>query len=84
MGGDFFNLKQYAKDFKFSKHFYDYKNIEPDLVVNCIQTGSKELDEKPNKFKSMKKYQKGELFVIYNEHEDYIFVITAYWNKRGD
>ena len=73
----------YRKGFIFSKHYREDKDIEKDLAKGCIHTGKKELDEAPNKYKSRKKYRKGELIVVYREYDDYFFVITAFWNVRG-
>ncbi|MFH1247118.1 MAG: DUF4258 domain-containing protein [Candidatus Micrarchaeota archaeon] len=72
-----------GKEFVFSKHYKEDKKIDKELAKDCIQTGKKQLDEEPNKFKSVKKYRKGELIVIYREYVDYFFVITAFWNVRG-
>ena len=27
---------------------------------------------------------RGELIVVFREYEEYYFVITAFWNKRGE
>ena len=116
-------MTPYAKEFLFSKHYKEGKDIDTELAIQCIHTGKKTLDEEPNKFKSRKKYRCGELIVIYEhfegarsqvlsdgahpegtlppkagssategfsprsvhrEYEDYFFVITAFWNVRGD
>ncbi|MBI5035948.1 hypothetical protein HZC09_01265 [Candidatus Micrarchaeota archaeon] len=76
-------MKKYAKEFLFSKHYEEDKDIDVDLAIDCVHTGKKSLDEEPNKFKSKKKYRKGELIIVYREYEDYFFVITAFWNVRG-
>lgn len=73
-------MKNYAKEFIFSRHYHEDKDIDVELAVDCIHTGKKELDEEPNKFKSRKTYRRGELIVIYREFEDRYFVITAYWD----
>ncbi len=72
-----------GKEFVFSKHYKEDKKIDKGLAKDCIQTGKKFLDGESNKFKSMKKYRKGDLIVIYREYVDYFFVITAFWNVRG-
>jgi len=72
-----------VKEFLFSKHYREDKEIDVELAVDCIHTGKKELNKEPNKFKSIKKYRRGELIVIYREYEDYYFVITAFWNVRS-
>ncbi|HII54092.1 hypothetical protein COT30_04595 [Candidatus Micrarchaeota archaeon CG08_land_8_20_14_0_20_49_17] len=77
-------LAPHAKEFLFSKHYQEDKDIDTELTINCIYTGKRMLDEEPNKFKSRKKYRCGELIVVYREYGDYYFVITAFWNIRGD
>jgi len=72
-----------AREFIFSKHYKEDKDIDVELAMDCVHTGKKTLDQEPNKFKSEKKYRAGELAVIYREYEEYFFVITAYWNLRG-
>jgi|GEM_PF-1330616 len=76
-------VKKYAKEFLFSKHYREDKDIDIELAVDCVHTGKKVLDEEPNKFKSTKKYRRGELRVVYREYAEYYFIITAYWNNRG-
>ncbi|MBI3588193.1 DUF4258 domain-containing protein [Candidatus Micrarchaeota archaeon] len=76
-------MKHYAKEFLFSKHYREDKDIEVELAIECIHTGRRENEGEPNKFKSAKKYKRGELTAVYREYEDYFFVITAYWNTRG-
>ena len=76
-------LKKYAKDFLFSKHYEEDKDIDVGLAVDCIHTGKKKVLNESKKFKSIKKYRKGELNVVYREYDDYIFIITAFWNVRG-
>lgn len=75
-------MGKYKKDFLFSKHYREDKEIETELAIDCVHTGKKELDEEPDKFKSRKKYDGRELIVVYREYEDYYFVITAFWNER--
>lgn len=77
-------MKRYKKEFIFSKHYREDKDIDVSLAIDCVHTGKKVLDEAPNKFKSAKKYKKGELIVVYREYEDYFFVVTAFWNVRGE
>ena len=68
----------------FSKHYKRDKNIDFSLAIDCINTGKRIKNNKNhNKFKSIKKYKKGELIVIWKKQGFDIFVITAYWNKRG-
>ena len=77
-------VKKYKKEFVFSKHYGEDKDIEVEIAVDCVHTGKRVLDGEPNKFKARKKYRKGELIVVYREYEDYFFVITAFWNVRGE
>ncbi len=77
-------MRRYAKEFLFSKHYREEKDIEVELAIDCINTGKKVLGEEPNKFKARKKYRRGELIAVYREYEDYYFVITAFWNMRGE
>ncbi len=72
------------KEFTFSKHFKEERKVEIGLVENCVHTGRKELEEEPNKFIARKKYEKGELIVVYRDFEDRFFIITAFWNVRGE
>ncbi len=67
----------------FSKHFVNDKDIDSTLAIDCINTGKRELDERPNKFKSRKQYKKGELIVIWKDRGEKCFIITAFWNLRG-
>ena len=67
--------------FFFSKHYREEKDIEVSLAIDCINTGRKVLDKAPNKFKSIKKYRKGELVVVWKNRGEHCFVITAYWKK---
>ncbi|NYZ78162.1 hypothetical protein H0N96_02050 [Candidatus Micrarchaeota archaeon] len=76
-------MRKYAKEFLFSKHYREDKEIDVELAVDCIHTGKKELNEEPNKFKSMKDYRRGKLIVIYREYEEYYFVVTAFWNVQS-
>ncbi len=76
-------MKRYAEDFIFSKHYREDKDIDVELTVDCIHTGKRSLEEEPNKFKSVKKFRRGELIAVFREYEDYFFVITAFWNTRG-
>jgi len=62
--------------FFFSKHYSEDKEIDTTLAIDCIETGKKHLDEKPNKFR------KGELIVVWKNRNEKCFVITAYWNVR--
>lgn len=72
------------REFSFSKHFDQDKDVEADLVKDCIHTGRKENKREPQKFTARKKYKKGELIVVFKELEDRTFIITAFWNKpRG-
>ena len=68
--------------FFFSRHYSREKEIDTSLAIDCINTGRRELDEKPNKFKSRKKYRKGDLIVVWKDRGEKCFVITAYWNVR--
>lgn len=77
-------LRRYVKDFIFSRHYCEDKDIDTGLAVDCIHTGRKKLEQEPNKFKARKKYRTGELITIYKEFDEYFLVITAFWNKRGD
>ncbi|MFH0973881.1 MAG: hypothetical protein V1817_03795 [Candidatus Micrarchaeota archaeon] len=70
------------KEFVFSKHYREDKDIDVSLAVDCVHSGKKELEEKPNKFKARKNYRKGELIVVYKDCGEYFFVITAFWNVR--
>ncbi|MFH1752327.1 MAG: DUF4258 domain-containing protein [archaeon] len=70
------------KQFFFSKHYRKDKEIDTDLTISCIETGKRVLNEKPNKYKSRKKYRKGELIVVWKNRGEKCFVVTAYWNKR--
>ena len=72
-----------TREFIFSKHYKEDKDIDVELATDCIHTGKKALEQEPNKFKSTKKYRAGELVTIYREYDGYYFVITAYWNVRG-
>ena len=72
-----------VRDFNFSKHYREDKDIDVDLSIDCVNTGRKTPDGEPNKFKSSKRYRRGELIVVYKDFGDYVFVITAYWNNRG-
>jgi len=65
--------------FFFSKHYRKDKGIDTSLAIECINTGKKALDEKPNKFKSHKKHRKGVLIVVWKDRGEKCFVITAYW-----
>jgi len=71
------------REFSFSRHFCDDKDIETGLAKDCVHTGRKEKQTEPTKFISRKMYRKGELIVVYKDLEDRIFVITAFWNQRG-
>ena len=71
------------REFVFSKHYEEDKDIDVELSVDCVNTGKKRLDEEPNKFKEVKKYRRGELIVVYRDYVEYVFVITAFWNNRG-
>jgi hypothetical protein len=65
------------QQFYFSKHYRKDKSIHVSLAIDCIQTGKRKSNKVPNKFKSWKKYNKGELFVIWIQQDENIFVITA-------
>jgi len=67
--------------FFFSKHFRKDKNIDSSLAIDCINSGKKELEEKPNKYQSIKDYRKGTLVVIWKDKKEKCFVITAYWKR---
>lgn len=71
-----------AREFVFSRHYREDKNIDVDLAKDCVNTGRRESEREENKFRSAKKYRKGELAVIYQDYGDYVFVITAFWNER--
>ena len=71
-----------VRDFVFSKHYREDKDVDVDLAADCVNTGGKKPDGEPNKFKSTKKYRRGELTVVHKDFGDYVFVITAYWNNR--
>ncbi len=71
------------KECLFSRHYKEDKNIDTSLAEDWIHTGRKEKQTETEKFISRKKYRKSELIVVYRELEDYIFVITAFWNERG-
>ena len=73
-----------VKPFVFSKHYREDKDIDVDLAKDCVHHGRKEAEKERGKFKSSKRFRKGELAVIYREFDEYYFVITAYWNVRGD
>lgn len=77
-------LKRYAKEFVYSRHYTEDKEAEADFVIDCVHTGKKKLDAEPNKFKSVKSYCRGDLVVVYKEYDEYFFIITAFWNRRGD
>lgn len=70
-------------EFVFSKYYERDKKIDKDLTKDCIQTGRKEKEDELGKFNARKKYEKGELIVVYRDCGDKIFVITAFWNERG-
>ncbi len=70
------------KEFIFSKHYREDKDIDVSLAVDCIHTGKKEPEEEPNKFKARKNYRKGELIVVFKDCGEYFFVVTAFWNVR--
>ena len=72
------------KEFVFSKHYKEDEDIDTGLAKDCVQTGQKELEEEPNKFKARKNFRKGELIVVYKDLGEYFFVITAFWNTKGD
>ena len=72
-----------SKEFIFSIHYKKDKKIEESLTMDCVHTGRKTLEQEPNKFKAVKRYEKGELITIYREYGDYFFVITAFWNNWG-
>ena len=72
------------REFVFSKHYREDKDIDTSLAIDCVNTGKKQREREAKKFKSRKKYRKGELVVVYRDFEDYVFVITAFWNLRGE
>ena len=76
-------MKKQAKEFLFSDHYRKDKDIDVGLSADCVHCGKKSLDGESNKFKSIKKYKKGELIVVYREYDEYFFIITAFWNERG-
>ena len=76
-------MKRFAKELLFSRHYREDKDIDVELAVDCIHTGRRSSGGEPNKFKATKKYRHGELIVVFREYEEYRFVITAFWNKRG-
>lgn len=67
------------KEFIFSKHYKEDKNIDVELAADCVSTGKKELDAEPNKFRAVKKYRRGELKVIFRDCGDYFFVVSTSW-----
>ena len=69
------------KEFIFSRHYREDKDIDVSLTKDCVHTGKKELVEEQRKFKARKKYRKRELIVVYKDFEEYFFVITAFWNR---
>lgn len=71
-----------GREFIFSKHYQEDKDIDVDLAKDCVNTGRREREKEESKFKSSKKYRRGELIVVYRDYEEYIFVITAFWNER--
>ncbi|MBI5636040.1 hypothetical protein HY993_03715 [Candidatus Micrarchaeota archaeon] len=72
-----------VREFVFSKHYREDKDIDVELAVDCVNTGKKQFDEEPDKFKAVKKYRRGELITVYRDYGEYVFVITAFWNNRG-
>lgn len=76
-------MKNYKREFFFSKHYRQDKEIDAELAIDCIHTGTKALDGEPNKFKSTKQLRRGRLVVVYRELENCVFIITAFWNRRG-
>ncbi len=68
--------------FFFSKHYHEGKDIDTAMAIDCILTGRRKPDREPNKFKSRKKYRKGELIAVWKDSGEKCFVITAYWNVR--
>ena len=71
-----------GREFIFSKHYQNDKDIDVELTKDCVNTGKKEAEKERAKFKSRKKYRKGELIVVYRDYDSYVFVITAFWNER--
>lgn len=71
-----------GREFIFSKHYREDKDIDTELAKDCVNTGKKEKQREHLKFKSRKKYKKGELIVVYRDYGEYVFVITAFWNIR--
>ncbi|MEK6954913.1 MAG: hypothetical protein AABX01_07920 [Candidatus Micrarchaeota archaeon] len=68
------------KEYYFSDHYHQERerNVNQGLVINCVHQGKRELEEAPNKFKSRKFFERGELIVIFMEFEDYFYIITAF------
>lgn len=69
--------------YSFSQHYQEDKTIDTGLAISCVNTGKRELDQEPNKYKARKIYERGELIVIYRDLGDRIHVITAFWNQKG-
>ena len=66
------------RSFYFSCHYRQDKDIDVSLAIDCVCTGRKELNQEPNKYKSRKKYAKGELIVIWKDNRAEVFVIAVF------
>jgi len=65
--------------FNFSLHYRLDKDIDASLAIDCILAGKRQVDKAPHKYKSSKKFRKGELVVVWKRRGEECFVITAYW-----
>ncbi|MDO8339608.1 MAG: hypothetical protein Q7T16_03035 [Candidatus Burarchaeum sp.] len=72
------------KEFLFSRHYREDRDIDVELATDCVHTGKKEKERGENKLRARKKFKRGELIVVYRDYGEYYFVITAFWNKRGE
>lgn len=71
-----------GREFVFSRHYREDKDIDAYLAKDCVNTGKREKEKEHLKFRRRKKYRKGELIVVYRDYGEYVFVITAFWNQR--
>ncbi|MFH1751050.1 MAG: hypothetical protein ABH863_05200 [Candidatus Micrarchaeota archaeon] len=74
------------KEYYFSDHYHKEREpyVSKGLVLDCIHHGQRKLEEYPNKFMSRKAFNRGELMVVFMEFDEYFYIITAFWNVRGD
>ena len=71
------------KKYVFSLHFMEKKEVGEELAIDCLHHGRRKVIGK-NKVRSLKSYIAGELVVIWRELDGKYFIITAFWNQRGN